>query len=225
MCFSAGASFIGGAVIIGIGVATITKVHKPMQLVFACIPMFFGIQQIAEGFVWLALQHPDYRGFLKPATYVFLIMAEVFWPFMVPMATLHMEMNQKKRKMLKILLFMGLAVSMYFIVCLLVFKVTPEISGYHIQYVDNYPESLRLIVFGIYLIASITPFFISSIKRTFVLGILMALSCFVTIIFFTQYLTSVWCFFGALLSIVIYWILHDEKRKYKSSYLLINNDK
>jgi len=43
----------------------------------------------------------------------------------------------------------------------------------------------------------------------------MALSCLVTAIFFTQYLTSVWCFFAALISGVIYWILRDSKREFK----------
>lgn len=215
MCFSTEASFIGGVVIIAIGIATIRKVHKPTQIVFAIIPLFFGVQQIAEGFVWLSLQNPDYGGFTKPATYVFLIMAEVFWPFMVPLAVLHMEKDEKRIKILWALLSLGLTVSLYFIVCLLLYKVTPEIRGYHIEYVEGYPQSLRIIIFTIYLIATITPLFVSTIKRTYILGILMSLSCLVTIIFFTQFLTSVWCFFGALLSIVIFWILHDAKRKYK----------
>jgi len=215
MCFSTEASFIGGAVIGAIGIATISKVHKPTQIVFACIPLFFGLQQIAEGFVWLALQNPYFAGFLEPAKYVFLIMAEVFWPFMLPLAVLHMEKDEKRKKIIRLLLFMGVSVSLYFAACLLLYKVTPEISGYHIEYVDGFPKSIRLIVFSIYLIASIVPLFISTVKRAYILGILMSLSCLVTIIFFTQYLTSVWCFFGALLSIVIFWILHDEKRKYK----------
>ncbi|MDD4993255.1 MAG: hypothetical protein PHR83_13595 [Paludibacter sp.] len=215
MCFSTEASFIGGAVISAIGIATVRKVHKPLQIVFAIIPLFFGVQQIAEGFVWLSLQNPDYGGFTKPAMYVFLIMAEVFWPFMVPLAVLHMEKNEKRIKILWALLSLGLTVSLYFIVCLLLYKVTPEIRGYHIEYVEGYPQSLRIIIFTIYLIATITPLFVSTIKRTYILGILMSLSCLVTIIFFTQFLTSVWCFFGALLSIVIFWILHDAKRKYK----------
>jgi hypothetical protein len=42
----------------------------------------------------------------------------------------------------------------------------------------------------------------------------MFLSCAVTAIFFTQYLTSVWCFFAALISGVIFWILRDSKRKF-----------
>ena len=56
MCFSAGASFAGGVIISAIGVATVLKVHKPSQIVFASIPLFFGFQQFVEGFVWLILQ-------------------------------------------------------------------------------------------------------------------------------------------------------------------------
>lgn len=214
MCFSTEASFAGGIIISAIGVATIRKVHKPSQIVFACIPLFFGIQQIAEGFLWLALQNPEYAYIQKLATYSFLIMAEVFWPFMTPLAILLMEENKKRIKILRILLGMGLSVSLYFIYCLLSFNVTPEIRGYHIEYLEDYPKSLQLVVFSVYLITSIAPLFVSTIKRTYLLGILMALSCLITIIFFTQYLTSVWCFFGALISIVILWILRDARRKY-----------
>jgi len=214
MCFSTEASFIGGAIILAIGVVTVRKVHKPTQIIFASIPLFFGLQQIAEGFVWLALQNPDYGVLLKPATYFFLIMAEVFWPFMIPLAVLQMERNKKRIKILRVLLACGISVSIYFIFCLLLYNVNPEIRGYHIEYVEDFPKSIRLFVFAIYLVASITPLFVSTIKRTYLLGILMALSCLVTIIFFTQYLTSVWCFFGALISVVIFYILHDAKRKY-----------
>ena len=41
MCFSPEASFAGGIIISSIGVVTIKEVHKPSQLVFACIPLFF----------------------------------------------------------------------------------------------------------------------------------------------------------------------------------------
>jgi len=164
--------------------------------------------------VWLSLQNPEYVGWLKPATYLFLIMAEVFWPFMVPLAVLLMEKNKKRIKYLKILLAMGLSVSAYFIVCMILFQVTPQINGYHIEYVEGYPKSFKFVVFGFYLIASITPLFISTIKRIYILGILMALSCLVTVIFFTQFLTSVWCFFGAVISVVVLWILRDARRKY-----------
>jgi hypothetical protein len=60
MCFSAGASFAGGVIITGIGVAAFREVHKPSQLVFAIIPVFFGVQQFVEGFLWLTLPDINY---------------------------------------------------------------------------------------------------------------------------------------------------------------------
>ena len=215
MCFSAQASFAGGIIISAIGVATITKVHKPHQIIFASIPLFFGVQQITEGFLWLTLPNPDYVSIQKILTYLFLIMAEVLWPMMIPLSVLFMEENKKRKRILWVLLIMGISLSVYFAFCLLSFTVAPKIMGYHIEYNDTYPKSLRVIVFAVYIIASITPLFVSSIKRTHLLGILMALSCAVTAIFFTQYLTSVWCFFAALISAIIFWILRDSKRKYK----------
>jgi hypothetical protein len=215
MCFSAEASFAGGVIISAIGIFTVAKVHKPSQILFATIPLFFGVQQITEGLLWLAIPNPDYATLQKFSTYLFLIMAEVLWPMMIPLSVLLMEENRKRRRFLWILLVMGLSLSAYFAFCLFTFTVTPQIMGYHIEYNDTFPDSLRMIAFVVYVIASITPLFVSSIKRTHLLGILMALSCLVTAIFFTQYLTSVWCFFAALISGVIYWILKDSKRKFR----------
>jgi len=215
MCFSAGASFAGSVVISTIGIATIIKVHKPSQIVFACIPLFFGFQQFIEGCLWYILQHPEYAQYENIFTTTFMIMAQVFWPMMIPLAVLHMEKNKKKKRVLWVLLSLGLTVSIYYTYCLLNFTVTPQISGYHIHYIENSPKTLNFIAFLLYLITSITPLFISSIKRTHLLGILMSISCLITILFFTQYLTSVWCFFAALISVVIFWILRDSKREYK----------
>lgn len=78
MCFSAAASFAGGVIICSIGVATLRKVDKPSQIVFASIPLFFGIQQLIEGVVWLSLTYPLYYGPSMTPSYLFLIMADLF---------------------------------------------------------------------------------------------------------------------------------------------------
>ncbi len=90
-----------------------------------------------------------------------------------------------------------------------------QISGYHIVYKNNFPRYFANYAFALYLIATITPLFVSSITKTHLMGVLMFLSCLITAIFFTQYLTSVCCFFAALLSGVIYWILSDSKKEFK----------
>jgi hypothetical protein len=50
MCFSADASFAGGVIISGIGVATIREVHKPSQLIFASIPIFLVFNRLLKAF-------------------------------------------------------------------------------------------------------------------------------------------------------------------------------
>jgi hypothetical protein len=214
MCFSAGASFTGGIIISAIGIATVKEVHKPSQLVFASIPLFFGLQQIVEGSLWLTLPNPEYLELQKIGTYFFLVMAQILWPMMIPLSVLIMEEKMKKRKILRILLAMGLSLSLYYIFCLLSFNVTPKIMGLHIQYDTDFPKIPGYVAFFVYLIVTIAPLFVSSIQRTHLLGIFMFLSCLVTAIFFTQFLTSVWCFFAALISGVIFWILRDSKKKF-----------
>jgi len=221
MCFSAEASFVGGVLISIVGVATIRKVHKPSQLVFASIPLFFGIQQIAEGFLWLTLPVPEYVTFQKLSTYIFLSMALVIWPTMIPLSVLFMEEVNKKKKILWILSALGLVLSLYYTFCLISFSVNPQIMKYHVQYNSEFPKSLALFIFATYLIVTITPLFISSIKKVHLMGILMFLSCCVTAIFFTQYLTSVWCFFAALISGVVYWILRDSKIQFNFEKLYL----
>jgi len=221
MCFSAEASFAGGVIISAIGIAAVTKVHRSSQLVFASIPLFFGIQQLVEGSLWLTIPLGDHVSLKEVSTYIFLIMADVLWPTMIPLSVLMMEDKLKKKKILLVLLGMGITLSMYYAFCLFYFDVMPEIKGYHIHYNTTFPKYLSMPAFIIYLVVTITPLFLSSIKRTRLMGVLMFLSCLVTAIFFTQYLTSVWCFFAAILSGVIYWILKDSKSTFRLSKLVI----
>jgi len=214
MCFSAEASFAGGVIITAIGVVVVTKVHKPSQLLFACIPIFFGIQQFTEGVLWLTIPNPEYANIQKTATYIFLVMADILWPVLIPVSILMMEKNIRKKRVLWILFAAGIIVSLYYSYCLVFLHVTPKIMGYHIRYNSDFSKLFAIPVFFLYLVATIPPLFISSIKRMHIFDILMLLSCIVTAIFFTQYLTSVWCFFAALISGVIYWILRDSKRNF-----------
>ncbi len=214
MCFSPEASFAGGVIISAIGIVTLRKIHRPSQILFACIPLFFGFQQFAEGFVWLTLPMSDHTLILKIFVYIFLVTAQVIWPVLIPLSVLLMERSNKKKEILKVLLVVGVALSLYYGFCLLNFHVNPKIEGFHIKYYNDFPETLGMIATLVYMITTIPPLFISSVKRTHLLGILMSISCIVTVIFFKQYLTSVWCFFAALISGVIYWILSDLQKEF-----------
>ena len=211
MCFSAGASFAGGVVISAVGITTVRKVRKPTQRLFAGIPLLFGFQQFAEGVLWVTLRSGGHDWLQNAATYIFLITALVIWPVMIPLSMWFMEEVKKRKKILAGLIVTGGILSLFYAVCLVSYDVAPQINGFHIYYVDEFPKTLVDIAFVFYLASTILPLFVSSVRRMWLFGILIAVSCLVTGIFFAQYLTSVWCFFAALISIVIYWILSESQ--------------
>jgi hypothetical protein len=142
-------------------------------------------------------------------------MADFLWPTLIPLSILLMERDPKRRKILWVLLVTGLSVSIYYGCCLLFLNVTPRIMGYHIKYLTDFPGMMEYPAVILYLIATLPPLFVSSIKRMYILGILMFFSCLVTAVFFAQFLLSVWCFFAAFISGVIFWILSDSKKKFR----------
>jgi len=211
MCFSAGASFAGGVVITAIGVMTVRRNSDPSRRLFAAIPLIFGVQQISEGFVWVALQSSGNDLMLSIASYVFLFAAVVLWPFYLPLSVMLMEKEKNLRRLLIPFLVVGITVSLYYGARLLVNEIEPRISSHHIKYSGNFPQQWAQIAFAGYAAATLIPLFISSVRKMWLLGLLMAFSCLVSGIFFKEYLTSVWCFFAALISGVIWLIVRNEK--------------
>lgn len=218
MCFSAAASFIGGGIIATIGSAAILKNREPSKRLFATIPMVFGIQQISEGFVWLALQSPGHDLVLRTATYIFLTLALVVWPTMTPLSVLLMERSQKRRRALYILVAVGIIGSLSYGIGLLTLGVTAQIGSYHILYIIDCPQQLKSAALIVYIIATILPPFVSSVKRMYVFGILVVLAYLVAWISFRGDFISVWCFFAALASVVIFGIAIDNGGQNDRSY-------
>lgn len=210
MCFSATASFTAGGIIASIGWAAILKNQEPSKRLFATIPMVFGIQQVSEGFVWLALQSPGHDQVLRVATYIFLTMALVVWPTMTPLSVLLMERSKKRRGALHVLLAVGIIGSLGYGIGLLTLGVTAQIGSYHILYIIDCPEQLKSAALIVYVIATILPPVVSSIRRMYVFGILVVLAYFVAWISFRGDFISVWCFFAALASMVVYRIVIDS---------------
>ena len=207
MCFSATASFTGGLIITSIGIVSVAKVRNPKQLLFASIPLFFGVQQIIEGFIWLMIPYPEYIFYQKIAAHLYLGFAHALWPLIIPLSVLLMEENTRKIKILRILTALGLCLMLFYLACQFIYTLKPQIDCYHILYVSDFPLAISNTALVFYLICAFTPLFISSNQRTKVMGGLMLFACIISVLFFTIYLTSVWCFFAAIISLVVVWVL------------------
>ena len=208
MCFSATASFTSGVVLTIVGIASMRKASISSGLAFAGVPFIFAVQQFSEGFVWLSLNNPAFAGWETISTKTFLIFAHIVWPIWIPFSILLLEKNYKKKNILYLLLGCGVVLSFSYAWCLAVYPVVAKIDGHHIAYILNYPAVLFTLTTIFYGLATILPAFISSADRMKLLGIAITVSYIFTSLFYQEYITSVWCYFAALLSIIIYWILY-----------------
>lgn len=220
MCFSAEASFGAGAAIAVLGVFTIRKAETPSRRVFAMIPLFFSMQQCMEGILWLSLPHPDFLLWQRIGTYGFLLFAWVLWPTYIPFSVRLLEKNEQRKKFLAILLGMGVCTSLFFAYILIFHHAEAKIEDYHIRYDQNfqYGSLISWIISAFYFIPTVVSLFISSIKRIWLLGVVIVISFMITKVFFEDYLISIWCFFAAILSILILIIIFDM-RKEESFYI------
>ena len=211
MCFSATASFTASGVLALAGIATLRETKQKSHIPFASIPLLFAVQQFFEGFVWLSLQHTEYAGWEAFSTTTFLIFAQVVWPIFVPLSILYMEREYKRRVVLIFLSIAGILVGGYLGTCILIYDVKAIINDFHIKYDLSFPP-FNLNYNGIlYFTATVIPAFVSSVKwMKYFAGAILG-SFLLTEILYPSYLISVWCFFAAILSSIIYFIIRAQK--------------
>lgn len=212
MCFSASASFGAGILLSVISIASLKKVQQPSQIYFGCIPIIFCVQQITEGFLWLALTDSKYAYLQEVTTYSFLFFAQILWPVWIPFAFLQLERNSKYKNYQRLLLGLGVVVSLYLAYCLVYYPVAAKVMGSHISYLQGYPEKISTYGSFLYILVTVFPSFISGIKQMWLLGLIILISYCVTILFYVDYIISVWCFFASVISSMV-WIILSKMRK------------
>lgn len=225
MCFSAGASFGAAAVLSIVGAVTVIKAKTVPQGLFAAIPFIFSIQQVAEGMLWLSFNNDDIPG-RSFFTSVFLVFAIMFWPIWIPLTTRLLEKDVTRKKILTMILIAGISVSAGFACIILFYPLEAVATHHHIHYKLDLPPAINNLMwlFNIlYFTTTIISTFISSIKRMPLLGTVFIASYLFAIYFYNGAVLSVWCYFAALLSIVILWIVSefqsspDAKQKLKAT--------
>ena len=201
MCFSAQASFITSAILIAIGLASINKAQSKSLKFFASIPLFFAIQQAAEGLVWLGLTN-SYPLFTSLGTSIYLFFAYFFWPVWMPLSLFLIEDFFSRKKILLSLIIIGVCFDLL-VLLLGCCSASAEIVGNHVQYTIPGLEPYYIVLTVLYCTATILPFFIASHYYFWVFGVALAISLMGSYWYYYTYVTSIWCFFVALLSMLV----------------------
>ena len=211
MCFSATASFVAGVSLTGVGVVAFRSVEDSRQYPLASVPLIFAVQQLIEGVVWLSLTHPAYEHFRWAASYAYLIFAQGVWPVWVPFSIMLLEDDRQRKRMLSFLTVLGCFLATFLIYYVFLRQATAEIRGHHIHYGLDTPAIFRVFPGTVYIMVTVVSPFVSSVKRMSLLGWSSLSSLLLSVFYFEQALISVWCFFAAIISLVVIFVLHQYK--------------
>jgi hypothetical protein len=212
LCFSTAASFGASAILSVAGVAAVTQAQTKAQRLFAAIPFIFSIQQFFEGLLWLSIKNPDFVTDRSVPAYFFLFFALVLWPVYIPFTIWSLEKDKGRKKILSILLGIGTAISACLGSILLLYPVHVMTANHHIHFSFDLPlfaKNITWLSSLLYFIPTMIAPFISGSKKMKWLGIVFIASYIFSLIFFSGFLVSVWCYFAALLSIVVLWIVWE----------------
>ena len=213
MCFSANGSFALSAVLLAVGTATVTRNNSAPHRMLAAMPLLFGAQQAAEGLVWVTFGRADQAALHHAAVMTFVTVAMVIWPFWVATSLRLIERDPLRRRMLTFLSAFGALAAATSAVLLVRLGPVATIRGHSIAYdfVQTTNTVVSLTLLGAYVLPTVGPFFLSTLRTSSTIGLTLLTSLVITFVLRREAFTSVWCFFAALLSLQILFALERER--------------
>jgi len=201
MCFSATASFTASAVLGAIGTASLIKTKDRKLWPLAIVPVIFAIQQFIEGLLWLSLNgHPE---FTLPLTHLFLFFALLFWPVYFPIVAFLLEPNKIRKIILSVFCAGGAAVGVLFYISFWLHPASAQVVNQCLYYPT--PVTFPILLGYLYVLVTVGSGAVSSRPIFKIFSLLILISSLITWIVYSFNFISVWCFFAAIISAILYF--------------------
>lgn len=213
MCFSATASFTLAGALVPLGAITLANARgtgSPLWP-FAVYPLAFGLQQAIEGALWLGIGAEDPALTIASAR-GFLFFSHFFWLAWVPLSVWLTEPPGPRRRGLGWLSVIGclFGLSIFLPAALLRDWLYVEVIHRSIEYrttliYEGIVSRTALKLF--YAAIVVSALLLSSHRHIRIFGALVAVSLVATYGLFAYAFISVWCFFAAILSAYLAWVV------------------
>jgi len=206
MCFSAEASFAASGVLVASSVA-ISRIPKERASVpLSLFPAVFAAHQLTEGILWLHHDGVLPDAYKAGALYVYVLIAYVLWPILVPFAAYSIESERRRRAIMLFCQATGLGVGGALLVGNMGVPIDVTVNCCSLSYRVNAPDLLIVP----YLFAVSVPFLASSRRGLVLFGVAVTVSCAAAALVSAATFPSVWCFFAAMLSGGLYLHFRTE---------------
>lgn len=216
MCFSAQASFGSALFLTGMGVVALSQTRTNSERFLAGIPLLFALQQATEGVIWIT-EHNHTSWWHIIAPYLFLGIASA-WPTVIPLAVWLLEKNKKRAKDMLLFLGMGIIYTLFACASLALFDVESAITQ-HVAYNVSAPDYAPYRFLQLwYLMTVALPPCLSTMRYMWLFGVGSAVSLVASHAWQTMHVASIWCFFAALMSSLIVYVLYVNKKAHHTGY-------
>ncbi|MDA0963567.1 MAG: hypothetical protein O3C02_00710 [Cyanobacteria bacterium] len=224
MCFSASASFTASAVLMPLGLYSThvaQKTGKRDYIPLALVPFFFGVQQFVEGLEWTAIDQGGVEPLSTLAGLGFLFFAYCFWMIWIPWSAWSISRSTDSKGLQQRLRWVAIVATVLGIAFYLPVLFNPpalqpavhsngrllyDVSNLHSiihNFVNTEPVG-ELAYWGFIVL----PLIALSDKAVKLFGVLIFVSIFLTWLTYSATFNSVWCFYCAVLSIYVIWIVN-----------------
>jgi hypothetical protein len=199
MCFSPEGDLAGGVVVTAIGIDACRHLRgRNNLLLLAALPLVLGAHQIDESLVWWSLQNhvPHLAG--RIAMWIYLVIAMVVVPILVPLAILRLAPTARRRWIVAPFAALGLVVGIVLLITMLRGPVTVKLGSYHLAYSIGLKHGL--VIIGLYVVATCGSLLVSGYHHIFIFGVVNLVVVVILARLTADGFASLWCFYAALAS-------------------------
>lgn len=197
MCFSPEGDLVGGIVVTAIGIDACRHLRgRNDHMVLAALPLLLGVHQIDEAFVWWSLQGVVPRDLGRVAMWIYLVIAFVVLPIVVPLVIMLLEPTARRKYRIVPFLVIGTWVSAVLLETMLKNQPTVKLGAYHLAYSIGLKHGI--VVIGLYILAACGSLLASGFRHIVVFGAANLVAVVVLARLSADGFASLWCFYAAV---------------------------
>jgi hypothetical protein len=197
VCFSPEGDVAGGLIVTAIGVDTFRHLRGRKEYLFlAGLPLVLGAHQLIESLVWFQLRGEIPEGIGRAATWLYLVIALIVVPVLVPLSVMMLEPTRQRRLRILPFVLLGAAVATDLLVTMLHGPVTVRLGSYHLAYSIGLRNGV--LVVGLYVLAACGALLLSGYRDIVIFGVANVIAVIALARLTADGFTSLWCFYAAL---------------------------
>jgi hypothetical protein len=202
---------LSGAIML-VGILTLMKVSEPKEVVFATLPLFFGLHQFTQGFVWLGMEHLISPRALEMAEMAYAFYAKGFLLFWVPLAIWLIEPSAVRKRLAGALTVLGGLLAAYSLWALSAAPIHVYVLNHTLVYDTPKTEYFWL---GVgYVVTTIGALILSSSIAIRLFGWLNFIGLTAVWLIRPYAFTSLWCFYAAVVSVLLYFYFVERRIRF-----------